>query len=45
MAPVSFEKLSTTKPRLGQKELVEFVKELDDHIARNYRNLPAGPVP
>jgi TldD protein len=40
MAPVSFEKdFSTTKPRLGQKELVEFVKELDDHIARNYPKL------
>ncbi len=40
MAPVRSENdFSTTKPRLGQKDLVEFVKELDGHIVRKYPGL------
>ncbi|NMD43582.1 MAG: TldD/PmbA family protein [Firmicutes bacterium] len=31
--------LSTVRPRLSQKELVEFIRELDDHIASTYPEL------
>lgn len=30
---------STKKPRLGQKDLVQFVRELDDHVVRKYPDL------
>jgi TldD protein len=35
---------STKKQRLGQKQLVEFLRELDDHIARTYPNLASRTV-
>ncbi len=34
----------TTKPRLSQKELVEFVREIDNHIVRTYPNLASRVV-
>lgn len=39
-APVSSENdFSTARPRLSQKDLVEFIRELDDHIASTYPEL------
>ena len=35
---------STKKPRLAQKELVDFMRELDDHIAATYPNLASRTV-
>ncbi len=35
---------STTRPRRSQKELVEFVRELDDHIASAYPELAGRTV-
>ncbi|NMB45078.1 MAG: TldD/PmbA family protein [Firmicutes bacterium] len=35
---------STRKPRLGQKELVEFTRELDDYIARQYPELASRTI-
>lgn len=35
---------STGKPRLSQKELVEFAKELDDHIVGKYPDLASRTV-
>ncbi len=35
---------STKKPRLGQKELVDFVRQIDDEIARRYPGLASRSV-
>ena len=35
---------STRKPKLGQKELVEFARELDDHIALKYPKLASRTI-
>ncbi len=44
-SPVTSENdFSTKKARLGQKELVEFVKQLDDHIVHKYPNLASRTV-
>jgi TldD protein len=34
----------TTKPRLNQKELVDFVREIDNHIVKSYPNLSSRTV-
>ena len=34
----------TDKPRLTQKQLVEFVREIDDHIVKTYPNLASRVV-
>ncbi len=44
-APVVSENIfKTAKPRLSQKELVEFVREIDSHIANTYPNLASRTV-
>jgi TldD protein len=44
-SPVKSENdFSTKKPRLGQRELVEFIRQLDDHIARKYPDLASRTV-
>ncbi|HHT85930.1 MAG: TldD/PmbA family protein [Bacillota bacterium] len=44
-SPVTSENdFSTKKPRLGQRELVDFARELDDHIARKYPDLASRTV-
>lgn len=35
---------ATNKPRLTQKQLVDFIKEIDDHIATRYPNLQSRTV-
>lgn len=35
---------STTKPRLNQKQLIDFVKQLDEYIAKKYPNLASRYV-
>lgn len=43
--PVTSENLfKTTKPRLSQKELVEFVREIDNHILKAYPNLSSRTI-
>ncbi|NLA59856.1 MAG: TldD/PmbA family protein [Firmicutes bacterium] len=44
-APVTSENIfKTTKSRLSQKELVEFVREIDNHILKTYPNLSSRIV-
>lgn len=41
---ISENDFSTKKPRRTQKELVDFAKEIDSHIARSYKNLKSRTV-
>jgi len=42
--PCSFEDFSTKKPRKSRKELVDFIREVDTHIAKKYRTLKSRHI-